>query len=148
MTVKRRRYGSKPDVVEVWDRLIELVDRQREASGEIARRLHLSRQHLNAVRALSTGERVTMSILAERCGCQSPNLTPIVTDLEKRGLLVRHVEEHDKRVRTVSLTSRGERLREQVEVQMRKAPSPLALIDRASLARLDAELRKALTSER
>jgi DNA-binding MarR family transcriptional regulator len=139
-TVSKKR----PDIVEVWDRLIEVVDRQRDVTGEIARKLRLSRPHLNAIRSLLPRERVTMSVLADRCGCQNANLTPMVADLEARGLLVRHAEEHDRRVRTVSLTPKGERVREQIEEQMRTAPSPLTLIDDGTLARLDAELRKVL----
>jgi DNA-binding MarR family transcriptional regulator len=88
-----------------------------------------------------------MSLLADRCGCQNTNLTPIVADLEARGLLARYFEQHDKRVRTVSLTPKGERLRRQVEEQMRTVPSPLSLADESTLRQLDATLRKVLDAQ-
>lgn len=139
--------SEEPDVVAIWDLLIELVDRQREASGEIARRLRVSRAHVNAIRALAPHERVSMSVLADRCGCQNTNMTPIVADLESRGVLARHSERHDKRVRTVSLTPKGERLRQQVEEQMRTVPSPLSLAEESTLRQFDAALRKVLNAQ-
>lgn len=137
----------EPDVIEVWNRLIELVDLQRDASVAIAHSLGISRQHMQAVLALGVGEAVTMSVLAERCGCQNANLTAVVVDLEAQRYVARSVGKHDKRARAVALTAKGQKLRAEISERMRSVPSPLSRLSRVHLARLDDELHTALGTD-
>lgn len=140
--MKPNKHGLDP--LDVWNRLIQLVDLQRDASGAIATSLGLTRQQMSALLSLEPGEAVTMSVLADRCGCQNANLTAIVVDLEERGHVARTVSVHDRRARSVMLTPAGAKLRAKLTERMRSDASPLVRMSRADLGRLDALLRIAL----
>jgi len=52
--------------------------------------------------------------LAERLSCDPSNVTSFVDRLEESGLVMRRVEQHDRRIKTLVMTEKGKRLRERM----------------------------------
>ena len=63
-------------------------------------------------------------------------VTWIVDRLEKRGLVERHAHERDRRVKAVTLSSRGEELRAQLLDDLYRPPSAMAQLSRRDLQAL------------
>lgn len=80
-----------------------------------------------------------MSILAARLGCDASNVTGLVDRLAGHGLLARHQNDDDRRVRWVELTGDGQLILEKLQARFASdRPSVLALHpqERADLLRL------------
>ena len=52
--------------------------------------------------------------LAERLSCDPSNVTPFVDRLEEVGLIERRIDRKDRRVKTLTITAAGRRMREQM----------------------------------
>ena len=70
----------------------------------------LSTSLLSALATIGRVGPVTLGDLAAAERIQPPSMTRIVTQLEERGLVLRLVDERDRRVARVELTSEGRRL--------------------------------------
>jgi len=66
-----------------------------------------------------------MGKLAEALACDASNVTGLVDRLESRGLVRRHADEADRRVKVLELTRAGIRLRTTVIERMTKPPARL-----------------------
>jgi len=66
--------------------------------------------------------------LAERLSCDPSNVTSFVDRLEESGLVMRRVEPHDRRIKTLVMTEKGKRLRQtMLSIVATDAPSLLGL---------------------
>jgi DNA-binding MarR family transcriptional regulator len=70
-----------------------------------------------------------MSALAERLFCDASNVTGIADRLETRGLVRRQSAEGDRRVKALTITPKGMKLREQVVELMTQPPAAIAALD-------------------
>jgi DNA-binding MarR family transcriptional regulator len=69
--------------------------------------LGLSQSEVNVLAQLKAGSRMTVSELQAATGQRASTLTGILDRLERRGLLERHPNKHDRRSFTVELTADG-----------------------------------------
>jgi DNA-binding MarR family transcriptional regulator len=110
--------------------LVELLTRVKDAEESCLQRFHVTRVQGRALYRIDPGERVTMGALAERMYADPSNLTPVLAQLEERGLVERGQATHDRRVRVVSLTEEGVALRERlVECTFAEYPAAAALTE-------------------
>jgi DNA-binding MarR family transcriptional regulator len=97
-----------------------------------------------ALLQLRPGEPRTMSAMAQALMCDNSNVTGIVDRLEALGLVERRAADHDRRVKTVVLTTKGTKLRSEVERRMSVPPPPLAGLSEEDAVALRDILSRAL----
>ena len=116
---------------------IRLMDRTKQDIREVADEEGLSMAQLDVLRRLRHHGPSPMRRLAEQMNCEASNLTGLVDRLEKRGLVERRPDPHDRRVRLLALTEMGDAVSHQAWV---------AVARRCSLTKLGSE-RRALLDE-
>jgi DNA-binding MarR family transcriptional regulator len=92
------------------------------------------------------GDPVPMGQLAERLDCDPSNVTGLVDRLHARGLLERQVDEADRRVKHLTLTPAGQRLRSELEARLFAGRPLLARLNRGDQRTLRDLLRRAVGS--
>jgi DNA-binding MarR family transcriptional regulator len=85
-----------------------------------------------------------MGELAVRMHCDNSNMTGIIDRLEERGLVLRGVAEHDRRVKLIALTDEGRRVRDELDRLMAEPPEVIAKLSVADQRTLRDILRRAL----
>ncbi|HEY7612625.1 MAG TPA: MarR family transcriptional regulator [Gemmatimonadales bacterium] len=121
---------------QVWARMFDYLMR---TAPERTRALGRRGLTPNDSRALGTLERAagrTMGELAEQWECDASNATWIVDRLERLGLAERRPVAHDRRVRHVVLTAKGERVRAELLEEFHTPPAELAGLSRKQLEAL------------
>jgi DNA-binding MarR family transcriptional regulator len=128
----------------------ELGMAQRTKVGAELGELGLSFAQAHALRLLEPGRPMPMSALAERLFCDASNVTGIADRLEARGLVARRSAEGDRRVKALTITPSGLKLRDRVLTIMSEPPEAIAGLPEADqralrdiLARAVAGLRSA-----
>jgi DNA-binding MarR family transcriptional regulator len=127
VTTATKRDGGRKGVdagCETWTLLQELVFSQRPRWMTVIREYDLIPPHWIALQALE--EPKPMGELAKRLACDNSNVTWITDRLEERGLVTRTQAPHDRRVRLLVLTPKGQRLREEIEARLAEAPAAIA----------------------
>lgn len=89
---------------------------------------------------------VPMGQLAERLDCDPSNVTGLVDRLTARSLLERRVDEADRRVKLLMLTSAGRRLRSELEARLFAGRPLLARLSPGDQQTLRDLLRRAVGS--
>src|SRR5438034_6492599 len=107
----------------------ELGTVQRMKTGAKLAELGLSFSQAHALRLLDPETPMPMSALAERLFCDASNVTGIADRLETRGLVRRQSAEGDRRVKALTITPKGVKLREQVVELMTQPPAAIAALD-------------------
>jgi DNA-binding MarR family transcriptional regulator len=123
--------GRDP-AAEAWSLLARLV--YPPPFLPIARELGLRPSAFGALRAL--GEPRTMSEIAAVLHCDNSNVTGIVDGLEERGLAARTPSEQDRRVKLISLTADGRRVRARLMRAVERPPAwltELSAVDKRAL---------------
>jgi DNA-binding MarR family transcriptional regulator len=87
----------------------------RRTADEAA--LDVSREEIRALIILDTGERITMSSLAESLGVPLSTATHTVDRLVAKGLVLRNRSEEDRRVVEVQMSDYGRKLQEEFRDQ-------------------------------
>lgn len=95
-----------------------------------------------ALFTLDPQEGRSMRSLAEEWECDPSNTTWVVDRLEKLGLAERRTVPHDRRVKLVVLTAKGQKTRSELLEEFHQAPSALSTLDREDLDALDRVLAK------
>jgi DNA-binding MarR family transcriptional regulator len=126
--------GSTAGIEEIVDLLFDLTDHMRARFSQAAAYFELSPAQARAL--LRVDEPVSMRQLAQRLRCDASNVTGIVASLEERGLVVRQTSAVDRRVRSIAISEKGARLREELRVRLGR--------DVPAIGRLSAEDRAAL----
>jgi DNA-binding MarR family transcriptional regulator len=131
-SVRRGRAAS-----EAWQAMADLVlnnERRREVSDEVG----LSFGKIRALRRIARRP-MPMSELASLLTVDPPNLTPVVDDLERAGLVERQPHPTDRRVKLVAATPKGTALARTADDILARPPARLAALpaeDLQSLVRI------------
>ncbi len=120
--------SPKDPAQEAWELLWRIVQAHKPRFLALAQELGLSPAQLHALRLLEPGVEMPMSSLAGRLFCDASNVTGIVDRLESRGLIERRPAAHDRRVKLLSLTDEGARVRELAWRQMSRPPVEIAAL--------------------
>ncbi len=119
---------------------------QRMKIGAELAELGLSFSQAHALRLLDPEEPMPMSALAERLFCDASNVTGIADRLEARGLVQRQSAEGDRRVKALTITPAGMKLREQVMELMNQPPDAIAALTEADQRALRDILARAVAN--
>lgn len=109
-TARPRSGGSEKELnAELIGLLFGMLDKLRAHFDRAAAGAGL---HGGRARAIATLDGPTpMRQLAAAMACDPSNVTGIVDDLERRGLVTREADPHDRRVKLLVLTKEGQRQR-------------------------------------
>ncbi|MFN2617590.1 MAG: MarR family winged helix-turn-helix transcriptional regulator [Thermoleophilaceae bacterium] len=139
--------GPAAPAAEAWSLMLELsFSTNKPRLMAISQEYDLTPMQLHALRALEPGLELTMSALAGSLFCDASNVTGIVDRLEDRGLIERRSAAHDRRVKMLTVTEEGARLREEVVERLSDPPPWIAALPRADQRALRDVLRKAAGS--
>jgi DNA-binding MarR family transcriptional regulator len=128
--------SGKSEACEAWELLVKFFFSQRADLPALASEFELSAAQCHVLHLIEPGQPIPMGKLAESLSCDASNVTGLVDRLESKGLVRRHADATDRRVKVLELTSAGARLRSTVIERMTKPP--------ARLDRLSAEEKHAL----
>src|SRR5580704_18085692 len=108
---------------EAWQAMGDLVlDNQRRR--EVSDRVGLSFGKVRALRPIAARP-MRMRELAALIGVDPPNLTALIDDLERSGLVERRAHSTDRRVKVVVATPEGAALAQQAEEILERPPASL-----------------------
>jgi DNA-binding MarR family transcriptional regulator len=117
--------------------LHELVGRMRSRFASIALELDLTPPQMGVLANLD--DSLPMSRLASEMGCDASNITWMTDRLEARGLVERRPDPNDRRVKRLTLTEPGRKLRRDIERRLHTGLPGLERLtadERAQLGRL------------
>jgi DNA-binding MarR family transcriptional regulator len=120
----------------VWQALFDLFLRTAPARTASLARRGLTPNDARALYSLDRGTGRSMRSLADQWQCDPSNATLIVDRLENLGLAARQPLLHDKRVRLVVLTRKGEKTRTELLHEFHQPPEAFSRLDRADLEAL------------
>lgn len=106
----------------------------------------LSLQQAVSLFRLGQADPLSMRELAAELHCDPSNITGIADRLEERGLLARHVQADDRRVKWLSLTESGEKLRSGLADEVHHDVPGLSALDEADQQELLRLLLKVLAA--
>ena len=136
------RAGRQQAARQAWQAMADLVldnERRREVSDELG----MSFGKIKALRRIASRP-MPMRELAALLVQDPPNLTPVVDDLERMGLVERQPHPTDRRVKLVAATAKGKALAKRAEAILARPPDGLTQLsdeDLATLARILSGLR-------
>ena len=110
---------------EAWRRMTDVFMARKEQFPQIAAEFGLNPGAMHALLHLDAEEPRSMSTLAGAWKCDASNVTWLVDRLEEHGLAERRPHPGDRRIRTVVLTRKGEKVRAQIEARIYAAPEAL-----------------------
>ena len=110
---------------EAWALLGQLTLNQRSRFMAAVAEFDLSPMQAHALKMLDPQHPLPMSDLAGQLRCDASNVTGIVDRLEGRGLVERHPDAADRRVKALALTSEGLALRERVVERLAEPPEAI-----------------------
>ena len=105
-----------PAVSELIARLLHVSGWIHTRIAAIAARHGLTPQQAKLLRSLDRPH--PMSVLAEHLGCDPSNVTGLIDRIEHRGLVRRTPDPTDRRVKLLSLTAAGRRLRDETDSEL------------------------------
>jgi len=114
-----------PHACEAWQLLVQFSFTQRASLPAMAAELELSPAQCHVLNLIEPGRPMPMGQLAGALSCDASNVTGLVDRLESRGLIQRRPSEEDRRVKVISLTPLGARLRASLIERMTAAPPTL-----------------------
>jgi DNA-binding MarR family transcriptional regulator len=129
---------------DVWRMMAEFTwsRMQRGQAFHALKALGLTPGHLRVLQALEPDEAIPMGAIAELLSCDPSMATWLIDRLEDRKLVERRMLTTDRRVKVVTLTRRGVRVKTKVLAHLLEPPPELLSL---GLDRLEA-LRAALSS--
>lgn len=130
--------------VEAWGLVWKLMQASKQRMMRLAGELDLAPMQLHALRLLEPGEELPMRALAQSLFCDPSNVTGIVDRLEARGLIERRGAEHDRRLKILTLTPEGRRVRERALRRMQGPPPEVAALPVETQRALRDALREAV----
>ncbi len=133
-----------PAAQEAWSLLTKLFWQMRPRMLAVAAEFGLTPPQMFALRALDPETPMPMRDLAAQLHCDSSNVTGLVDGLEAHGLVERRPAAHDRRVRMLVVTERGERGRERLHEVIHEVPPALASLGESDQRALRDILRRAL----
>jgi DNA-binding MarR family transcriptional regulator len=126
---------------EAWQGMGALVlDNQRRR--EVSEQTGVSFGTMKALRRIADGP-MPMRELASLLAMEPPNLTPVIDDLERLGLVERQAHPTDRRVKLVVATPKGAALARRAEKILRRPPAGLLELSTDELEALARALARA-----
>jgi len=110
---------------EAWAKLHEIFMSKRRDFVDIAAESGLTPGDMHALLSLTPSDPQPMRALADGWRCDASNVTWQVDRLEERGLTTRATSATDRRVKTVTLTSAGERVQGEIRAKLHFPPAEL-----------------------
>jgi DNA-binding MarR family transcriptional regulator len=107
--------GEKELEKRIIDYIFQLKKKCLIEEGLIGKEVGLLPSEIHCVEALSGGENISGHHLSERMGLSPSRGSRVIDGLIDKGLLVRNVDPEDRRYNLISLTEKGESVRENVE---------------------------------
>lgn len=129
-----------------WRRLFDFFISTRAHRDETLERFALTPNDARALHTLDASTGKPMRALAEAWGTDASNATWVVDRLERLGLAERRADPSDRRVKLVTLTSRGASSRDEIMQAFHQPPPELVALERRDLAALDEILAKLASS--
>ncbi len=126
----------------VWARMFDYLMRTAPERTRSLGRRGLTPNDARALAALAAAEGRTMRSLAEEWECDASNATWIVDRLERLGLAERRTIPHDRRVKLVVLTARGEKMKADLLREFHTPPPDLLSLAERDLTLLERLLQK------
>src|SRR3954465_7818367 len=127
---------------EAWELCMELFGEQRPRMLDIQAEYGLKPPQFFALQALD--EPVPMSSVANVLRCDRSAVTWITDRLQERGYVERRSDPADRRVKLLTLTDEGRRVREEIRARLAIPPETLARLPKTDQRALRDLLRKAL----
>jgi DNA-binding MarR family transcriptional regulator len=130
---------SKHRHCEAWQLLVRFSFEQRSTLPALAAELDLSPAQCHLLNLIEPDRPMPMGELAGALSCDASNVTGLVDRLESRGLVQRSPSPEDRRVKVLSLTPLGARIRAALLDRMTSAPPTLGKLsaaDQRALARI------------
>jgi DNA-binding MarR family transcriptional regulator len=100
-----------PHGCDAWRLLVRLSLTQRANLPSLAAELELSPAQCHVLHLIEPGRPVPMGEVAGALSCDASNVTGLVDRLEARGLVARQPSPADRRVKVLTLTATGKRVR-------------------------------------
>jgi DNA-binding MarR family transcriptional regulator len=129
----RRQGGDERAAAEIWKALYDFArlgyDRHLAYAGELG----ITPGDLKALMWLTPDQPQPMRALAERWGSDASTVTWVVDRLEQNGLVQRQPHPTDRRIRTVVLTEKGERTRDELLARLYAPPEAFGELTPAEL---------------
>ena len=127
---------------EAWRELFDFIVGTVDHRNRVLQELGLTPNDSRALTILDAKRGRTMRSLAEEWRCDASTATWIVDRLVKRGLVLRRVDPHDRRITLVVLAAKGLKTRKQLLAGMYEAPPELLTLDSHDLSVLRDALAK------
>ena len=130
---------SKSSACEAWQLLVRFSFTQRATLPALAAELELSPAQCHLLNLIDPDRPMPMGEVAGAMSCDASNVTGLVDRLESRGLLQRTASKEDRRVKVLSLTPLGARVRAALLQRMTSSPPTLERLsaaDQRALARI------------
>ena len=138
-----------PTAAQLADALWSVTRSLRRRSMAGLAEWDLSPSHARALRAITAGDPLRLSALAERLRIAPRSATEVVDALAERGLAQRLADPDDRRATLLAVTPKGRALQESIEAaraeQAERLFSRLSALDRTELARILQKLQDDLT---
>ena len=129
-----------------WDLMSQVWKTCKPYIEEVAGSVQMTPQQLIALKIMGDYGTMAMSELATHLGCDASNVTSIVDKLERRGIVERRSAEHDRRVKSLLVTSAGMELFERVKLRFRQPPPAIDRLGTDDKETLCAIFRRALAT--
>jgi DNA-binding MarR family transcriptional regulator len=127
---------------EAWELCMQLFGADRPRMLDIQAEYGLKPPQFFALNALD--EPAPMSTIATLLRCDRSAVTWVTDRLEERGYVERRSDDRDRRVKLLTLTEEGRRVRDELRARLSTPPAALASLTREEQRTLRDLLRKAL----
>ena len=121
---------------EVWGAMVHAVFARKDRMAAVAATFDLTLPQAHLLRLLQFGPARTMTSIADALACDASNVTGIVDRLETRGLIARGNAEHDRRIKTITLTARGRQVLSHLTAGFLEPPKELRSLPEPQLRTL------------
>ena len=123
------QYGKKADrALGMWVKLARACARFEQLTGEDIRRYGVTPAQFGALETLGHVGPLTLGELCKKQLVSGGNMTVVVDNLEKEGLVERIPGKEDRRMIRVQLTTKGKKLFDEIFVQHAKKVADLASV--------------------
>ncbi|WET82478.1 MarR family transcriptional regulator [Amycolatopsis sp. QT-25] len=131
---------------EVIQLLVEMSARLSRNFAARAAELNLTAAEGKVLLALEPKATLSMRGLARKLGYDASNLTGIIDKLEDHGLVGRHTDRADRRIKNIMATDEGARVRDGLAQRLREDAGPVSALTEPELHELRALLVRAMDS--
>ena len=135
---------SRRPTCEAWQLLVRFSLTQRSTLPALAAELELSPAQCHLLNLIEPDRPMPMGQLASELSCDASNVTGLVDRMESRGLLQRRPSDDDRRVKVLSLTPLGVKVRSALLERMTSSPPTLGKLSEADQRALARILRQLL----